>query len=480
MSNTQVGSPQKRDHWDVRTLLIDCKLDIAVADPTTFESTTSLYDYDLVFWDPAGTLQVLGDLSGNYRGLKSLSDGQSASLLHSMTRRQKEFVELLKLGRTLVVIAHGPVELYVDTGSRETSGTGRNQKVTRNIEQIDLQMALPPPQRFKAALGGGVEIELADTVGHNLWDVTRSSWLYRCVIDEHPGNPLMRVSGTSKVVSFYDFPANGGLYIALPDPYVDDFDPEDLGEEEGDGGDHSDDDRERVDTIGDHIVRWIESLSPDPLLKAPSWNADRLLPTEVGRSTEMQLAESRLSAALKDIEELKQAQTKDERWKVLLWSDGDTLRRQAAAAFEELGFEVDGNDRGRSDLRLRLNDRDFVVEVKGATKSAAERHAAQLEKWVSEELAENVRAKGILVVNGWRLKDPFLRGPVFPNQMLPYSKARGHCLLTSIQLFAMVQEIHAGADPMQLARELLNTVGPMSGHDDVRAFLIAGPADVGP
>ena len=52
----------------------------------------------------------------------------------------------------------------------------------------------------------------------------------------------------------------------------------------------------------------------------------------------------------------------------------------------------------RDDLILQYNDRIAVVEIKGVLrKSAAERHAAQLEKWVSSYFSDKgIRPKGIL------------------------------------------------------------------------------------
>ena len=79
-------------------------------------------------------------------------------------------------------------------------------------------------------------------------------------------------------------------------------------------------------------------------------------------------------------------------------------------------------EKGRSDKIAKYGEVAIVAEIKGVTKSAAEKHAAQLEKWVAQYFEENeVSPKGMLIVNGFcdmplneRLED------VFPQQMLKY------------------------------------------------------------
>lgn len=94
---------------------------------------------------------------------------------------------------------------------------------------------------------------------------------------------------------------------------------------------------------------------------------------------------------------------------------------------------------GRDDLIIKYNEKIAVIEVKGVSKSAAEKHVTQLEKWVSEyHLKNEIKAKGILVINAF--KDVPLserKEKPFPDQMLPYSQKREHCLITGLQLLGL-------------------------------------------
>ena len=108
------------------------------------------------------------------------------------------------------------------------------------------------------------------------------------------------------------------------------------------------------------------------------------------------------------------------------------------------------------------------------TKSAAEKHAAQLEKWVAQYIEENeVSPKGMLIVNGFcdmplneRLED------VFPQQMLKYCVSRGHVLLTSTQLLCLYIEVCK--NPIckeERITELLSCVGKYERYREIKDYL---------
>jgi hypothetical protein len=115
-----------------------------------------------------------------------------------------------------------------------------------------------------------------------------------------------------------------------------------------------------------------------------------------------------------------------------------------------------------------------VVEFKGKAKSAAESDSAQLEKWVTEYHLENgVHPKGILVVNAWRDKPlPDRSQAAFPNQMLGYAEARGHCLVTGMQLLGAWLDVEKRSGrAIQIARALFKCSGRFGGYGDWAEFI---------
>lgn len=121
-----------------------------------------------------------------------------------------------------------------------------------------------------------------------------------------------------------------------------------------------------------------------------------------------------------------------------------------------------------------------VVEIKGVNGSAAEKHAAQLEKWVSSYYEENaIKPKGILIVNAYKekaLKDR--PTDTFPHQMLNYSQQREHCLLSSIQLLGLYYEFKSNPDKKEeLIDKLLSHVGVFPDFKDWKLFLSVEPTE---
>lgn len=455
-----------------------------------FKSLVSIFDYDLVIWDPAQTaVTYQSPYQQFYRGRPSPSEDESVALAEDVRRRAREFRDFLDLGRSLVVFASPPQIFYVDTGRKETSGTGRNQKVTRLVEGLDLLSALP--FECEATPGAGVELELASSRASNLWRTTRDGWSYRCTLDVYPGEPILRVQGAEKVVGSLEFLESGAVIAVLPKPWIpptdEDDNDNDIGGRSGDESDQADasnqeDDKNGIENddryaIPKAVHAWIQEIATADDEPPPAWTARFLLASEVKRVPEITAVEEEMARLVERLDALKADHAGDQQWKRLVSAQGEVLERQVQSAFETLGFRVLERQRGRGDLRLEYHGKRAVVEVKGLAKSAAEKHAAQLEKWVAEELADEVEAKGILVINGYREDPPDDRARVFPAQMLPYAVARGHCLVTGLQLLAM--RIAAETDPGRrddLARVLMETVGVVNGFSDPREVFQA-PAD---
>ena len=114
-------------------------------------------------------------------------------------------------------------------------------------------------------------------------------------------------------------------------------------------------------------------------------------------------------------------------------------------------------------LLLQFDGWRAIVEIKGQTKSASESNAAQLEKWA----ADATDAKPILLVNAFRDTAPVQRTKdAFPHQMLKYSTAREHALLTTTQLYVAVDKVQRGeTTPEAFLTLLRSTVGLLQGFE---------------
>ena len=164
-----------------------------------------------------------------------------------------------------------------------------------------------------------------------------------------------------------------------------------------------------------------------------------------------------------------------QKYKLLLTASGGQLEEITKQVLSQLGFKILDAERGRSDIIAQYDDVSVVAEIKGVSKSAAEKHAAQLEKWVAQYIEDNeISPKALLIVNGFC--DTPLRErteDVFPHQMLKYCEARGHALITTTQLLCLYVETQQNPDcKTERIRELLSCVGKYPRYQNFSDFLI--------
>lgn len=190
----------------------------------------------------------------------------------------------------------------------------------------------------------------------------------------------------------------------------------------------------------------------------------------------------------KEIEKLEIEKEKTEnrlssvqKYKLAFTATGKELETIIYEIFSELGFKSMPIEHNRADGIFEYNDLKIVTEIKGVNGSAAEKHSAQLEKWVSEFVEkEGTIPKAILIVNGFRTKKLSARNEaVFPNQMIDYSAKREHCLISTLQLLGIFIDVKK--NPLKkesIITKFLNTVGVYKEYTDFNKFLLYSTADL--
>lgn len=148
--------------------------------------------------------------------------------------------------------------------------------------------------------------------------------------------------------------------------------------------------------------------------------------------------------------------------KRLLFSSGKNLERIVEKVFEEFGYSLEPPVPNRDDLILKFNGDVGVVEIKVLKGSSAEKHAAQLMKWVNNYHMENeINPKGILIVNTYKDKPLEDRTEAdFPDQMLPYAKQQKFCLVTTKTVLMVYLDFKSNLITIEQIHKLLfDTVG---------------------
>ncbi|MDA2804973.1 hypothetical protein [Nocardiopsis suaedae] len=455
----------------MRLLSLDFDPVYGEADRSTFSSDISAFDYDVVIWDPASSLgsyslHIFGEY---YRGRPSLDEHDSVRIQSDARRRRVEFIEYLNSGRTLVMIVRPPQLCYVDTGNRSYSGTGKNRVTTRHLESFNLLSAFPLEQtKFSPAAGTRIEFDGSGPIV-DLLKKYKNHLSYDAFVKDAPGAAVAHVAGTDRVVSSMLRSKGGGYLILIP--------AIDLRDESGDEDDEDSDEEgwlSQAPEFQADLLAAISQLSGSKSMSRPQWIARYTTDEQEGLRVEIvkqQKQIEKVRAKLADLQRQKEfAEAKDQ----LFLGTGRALELEVKSVLELLGGAVTEPAPGRDDWKVSFPEGDAVVEVKGIKKSAAEKHAAQLEKWVATALEETEKApKGILAVNTWRERPLDERTEAdFPDQMIPYCEGRQHCLVTGLQFFVIRDDVEKNPERAEhWRRELLNTVGRMTGCDDWRSVL---------
>jgi hypothetical protein len=424
----------------------------------------------------------------SYRGLPSFSEDSSVQLVTTITRRKREFAEMLRLGRPVIIFTSPPQICYIDTGQREYSGTGRNRAVTRIVDRFDLLRAVPLQISPVDATGSKLRFQ-GDAAFRRFCERNADEFFYWAYLENPPQDalPFAYIEGTDKIVGMYVARENGSL-IFLPQRLPEEA--EDYEQDEEAEGDEepaaADDSKEPIDEVGidnssfaDSLIELLNELK-DRVgdFELPSWTTGYMLPQEETAQDTIRDLEKRRAAVESEIASNREALAKLERRKLLFSGSGRSLEVLVREVFEALGCEVSEPPLGRDDLIINCDGSPAVVEVKGVAGSAAERHAAQLEKWVSAYFeTHNTQPKGILVVNAFREQPlPERIETVFPDQMLGYCKQRGHCLITGLQLLGILLEVERNPSAAEeLRRSLFETIGRYERYRDRREFVVEAP-----
>jgi hypothetical protein len=404
-------------------------------------------EYGIILWDPNTTISEYNGIaySANDLGINLFTDIEK--FWEDIKRRKNEMSKILELGGSIIIFTPEP---------QKFGSSGKN-----HLSEI------LPIANLETINGSGRDIEFCGKEPFNkFWKINKDYFAYKAYFkDCKNGESIFFIKNTKEILGVHFRKENGNV-IFIPS-FLD----------------------ETVNTISkkkknDAINKFINSIislvselnkgSDD--FELPNWCSDYSLPEENLNRDKL----TGLKAELKEIELKLNTQkillVELEKHKLLFAGDGRALELEVCKIFRDLGVDAKEGPSGRDDLILKYHDKIAVVEVKGVSKSAAESHATQLEKWVSEYSLQNgIKPKGILVINTYKnipLRDR--KEKAFPDQMIPFSEKRDHCLLTGLQLLGLYLDcMNNSSRKEEMVRLLFDTNGIFKEYEDWSKFLEA-------
>lgn len=432
-------------------------------DEYEFSARISLLDYDAVVINADFLTHCYTSSSDRtFQNKLCLSDYNSAQIVEDFNKIKGQIEELLKQGRNIFVLMGNNANCYIYTGEKQYSGTGKNARQTNIVKEFDAYSFLPIKLNVTEVVGEQIDI-CCSSPYREFFANTRDCYYYASYFSVEENSTILgKIKGTDKAVATVT-PYGSGKIVLLPKIYEEEeYHTEDGWKENG---------KKYLDSLFE-LNRRLNIT--DEEIDLPEWVKNIYILDEKVKLKKQNTIESKIAKLQKELENEIVAVQAVQKYKLLLTSSGTILEDIVKQVLTELGFTILEAEKGRSDIIAKYGEDAIVAEVKGVTKSAAEKHAAQLEKWVSQYIEENeISPKGMLIVNGFcdtplneRLED------VFPQQMLKYCVARGHVLLTSTQLLCLYIEVCKNPTcKEERITELLSCVGKYERYRETKDYL---------
>ena len=121
---------------------VACEIPGGLGQYVEFGSRASLLDADFVLFEPD-----LGEDESlkRYRGKPLLNDILSFRVQEDIEHWRRELNDVLMAGRTVFMLMKGREEVYVSTGDKRYSGTGRNRQTTNLVRLLSNYDVFPFP-----------------------------------------------------------------------------------------------------------------------------------------------------------------------------------------------------------------------------------------------------------------------------------------------------------------------------------------------
>ena len=436
-----------------------------------FRSKISLLDWDIVLFKPL--ISEFLSYCGTYQGKPSLGDTSSFQLKESCEHWRREIKQAVETGKTVLVFLSPVQDVYIDTGERQYSGTGRNQKTTNIVVPYTNYAAVPFLSKPVNATGSAMKLaSLGAEVLAPFWADFGALSEYKVLLDAAvPGICLTTKNGDKPVGAIARSKSSSGTLVLLPDI---DFYPDTFVKREA---------KKQIWTPVAHqfAARFLSSVvALDKALRSsaevtpePGWSTSSayILAPERTLRSELLDAERRVEEAQRIKEELLERLKTAGRTRTLLYEKGKPLEYAIIEALRTLGFAAAPYKEANSefDVVFECAEGRLLGEAEGKdTKAVNVDKLRQLAMNLHEDLQReevSTPAKGVLFGNGYRFDPPAERAVQFTEKCIAAARSSSTALLATSDLFVAVQYLSEQSDSeyaKQCREAILGGVGAVA------------------
>ena len=462
---------------------IGCEIPGGFGEYIEFNSKTSLLDADFVLFSPTLGLSRWSDYTEFYKGKPRLSDYSSFRLQEMITHWRNELRDFLNTGKSVFMIMSDHEEVYVRTGKKEYSGSGRNRTTTNIVLPLSNYNLLPFSASVVESKGTSMRLHPHGDLLRQYWQQFGDESKYRVHIDKSDAlGPLVVTRHGGRLVGAIFRSKGGGALVALPwmnlyrEEFISDADGEEEDEDENEDYEEKWTWTPKAIGWGKKYLKTLESLdkairSQRETTPVPQWARDDKFRTnrETALSEELTQIQTKISDLEKKREKVREKLEDAGFLKNLLFEQGHALENAILEAMRLMGFVANTyrDSDSEFDAVLECPEGRCIGEVEGRdNKPISIEKMRQLFLNIHEDLSrEEVSdpAKGILFGNAHRLSPPSDRpAEHFTAKCMSAAKGNGTALIRTCDLFEVAKALVDEPDEefATLCRKaIFNTVG---------------------
>lgn len=431
-------------------------------------SKASLLDWDIIIFRPdiTGYLYYKRD----YMGKPSLEGREAFYLKESCEHWRREIKNAQDNGKTVIIYLSPLQEVYIDTGRREYSGVGRNQRTTTIVDAYNNYNSIPV--KILPVLAHGTEIKLSARGAEVLapyWAEfgSVSNYSVRLTGADVPACLVTR-TGDIPVGAIYRGKGGQGTLVLLPDI---NFRPAEFIKRRNDQEYWTSAAKQFASRFVASIVALDKALRSNAERTAqPLWAAApeyELFP-EIQLRLDLLDAERQVELAQKRKEEIADEINDVGTLRSLLFEKGKPLEDAIIDALRLFGFDAKRFKESDSefDVVFESNEGRLIGEAEGRdSKPINIEKLRQLSMNIHEDLVRDevsAPAKPVLFGNGYRLQNPAERPEVFTEKCISTAKSTCTALISTPDMFSPAQYLLRCPDndyALQCRTAILNGIG---------------------
>lgn len=429
-----------------------------------FNSDSSLLDFDIILFKP--DIDEFVSHNDMFEGKPSLSDHRSFQLKDRVQHWRREILESVDCGKTVVIFLSELTQVFIATGEKSFSGTGRNQKITRHVAPYDNYKIIPA--ELNVVKTKGQEIKLASKNSElisSYWKDFSGESSYQVTIGDKVTPCLLTKNGDKTVGSILRSKTSNGALILLPDI---DFYPDGFFDEEGDWTNES---KKFASKLTKSIVTIDKAIkNTGEITPEPEWckSTDYKLKSEDKLDTELLKVESELEQIQIKKESIISKLKESGRLRNLLFEKGKPLEFSILDALKQLGFSVSQFENSESEFDAVFESKEgrLIGEAEGKDNKALNiDKLRQLALNIHEDLErEEVEtpAKPVLFGNAFRLLELSERNDPFTTKCHTASKTNSTALVFTPDLFMVAKYLSDNKDlrfATKCRKAILSSIG---------------------